>query len=356
MAATKALRVVSYNVQRWGRFDAVIDTLSRLRPDVLCLQECCQKRGPGALQKVADACGLKQVHFFGHTMDESYGNAILDAGAELAGHGDLPQGRFYHRRPPHPAGRGVIQSITPARRRRDVVMWCRGPHRRGALFVEMGTIRVCCTHLDHISENERAIQAGGLVRQLHDLRGDAKAMLLVGDLNALNDEAKWDRLDAIHEENGWAPPEDSTVPGGALHTFLENGWVDVSRGAGLSSPASPRPPSVDRAGARARGCQARADGRVGDGSDHLPVVVEVEVPAICGTCARLPRARPKTNDRPGHRRQGYLPSFSRSFALWSARAVWAGGRDRGAAPLTRRGTNVFRVPILSGGCRACSCD
>ena len=62
-------------------------------------------------------------------------------------------------------------------------------------------------------------------------------MLVVGDLNALNDEAKWDRLDAIHEENGWAPPEDSTVPGGALHTFLENGWVDVSRGAGLSSPA-----------------------------------------------------------------------------------------------------------------------
>ena len=77
MAATKALRVVSYNVQRWGRLDTIIDTLSRLRPDVLCLQECCQRRGPGALQKVADACGLKQVHFFGHTMDESYGNAIL---------------------------------------------------------------------------------------------------------------------------------------------------------------------------------------------------------------------------------------------------------------------------------------
>ena len=77
MAATKALRVVSYNVQRWGKLDAVIDTLSRLRPDVLCLQECCQTRGPGALQKVADACGLKQIHFFGHTMDESYGNAIL---------------------------------------------------------------------------------------------------------------------------------------------------------------------------------------------------------------------------------------------------------------------------------------
>ena len=131
-----------------------------------------------------------------------------------------------------------------------------------------GTLGVCCTHLDHISENERAIQAGGLVRQLHDLRGDAKAMLVVGDLNALNDEAKWDRLDAIHEEHGWAPPEDSSVPGGALHTFLENGWVDASRGAGLSSPAKDpvrrvdyvlahRPVTVKR---------ARTDAGGGDGS------------------------------------------------------------------------------------------
>ena len=213
MAATKALRVVSYNVQRWGRLDAVIDALSRLRPDVLCLQECCQRRGPGALQKVADACGLKQVHFFGHMMDESYGNAILTRAPS-----SLVMEIFL-------AGGSII-----------------GDHhiQRGALFVEMGAIRVCCTHLDHISENERAIQAGGLVRQLHDLRGDAKAMLVVGDLNALNDEAKWDRLDAIHEENGWAPPEDSTVPGGALHTFLENGWVDVSRGCLLYTSPSPR--------------------------------------------------------------------------------------------------------------------
>ena len=152
--------------------------------------------------------------------------------------------------------------------------------QRGALFVEMGTIRVCCTHLDHISENERAIQAGGLVRQLHDLRGDSKAMLVVGDLNALNDEARWDRLDAIHEENGWAPPEDSSVPGGALHTFLENGWVDASRGAGLSSPAKDPVRRVDYVLAHGPVTvkRARTDASA-DGSDHLPVVVEVEVPA-----------------------------------------------------------------------------
>ena len=251
--ATKALRVVSYNVQRWTRLDAVIDTLARLRPDVLCLQECCQKRGPGALQKVADACGLKQVHFFGHTMDESYGNAILTRAPS-----SLVMEIFL-------AGGSII-----------------GDHhiQRGALFVEMGTIRVCCTHLDHISENERAIQAGGLVRQLHDLRGDAKAMLVVGDLNALNDEARWDRLDAIHEEHGWAPPEDSSVPGGALHTFLENGWVDASRGAGLSSPAKDPVRRVDYVLAHGPVVvkRARTDASA-DGPDHLPVVVEVEVPA-----------------------------------------------------------------------------
>ncbi len=251
--ATKALRVVSYNVQRWGRLDTIIDTLARLRPDVLCLQECCQKRGPGALQKVADACGLKQVHFFGHTMDESYGNAILTRAPS-----SLVMEIFL-------AGGSVI-----------------GDHhiQRGALLVETGTIRVCCTHLDHISENERAIQAGGLVRQLHDLRGDAKAMLVVGDLNALNDEARWDRLDAIHEEHGWAPPEDSSVPGGALHTFLENGWVDASRGAGLSSPAKDPVRRVDYVLAHGPVVvkRARTDASA-DGSDHLPVVVEVEVPA-----------------------------------------------------------------------------
>ena len=158
MAATRALRVVSYNVQRWTRLDAVIDTLARLRPDVLCLQECCQKRGPGALQKVADACGLKQVHFFGHTMDESYGNAILTRAPSsvmicvessirrptpssrcclrscvcsmawkllldyhTGSDGDLFGGRLDHRGPPHPARCGA--DIIRARRRSDVVMW-----------------------------------------------------------------------------------------------------------------------------------------------------------------------------------------------------------------------------------------
>ena len=51
--------------------------------------------------------------------------------------------------------------------------------QRGALFVEMGTIRVCCTHLDHISENERAIQAGGLI---HDGPAPDAIFLSTGDV------------------------------------------------------------------------------------------------------------------------------------------------------------------------------
>lgn len=251
-AAKQALRVVSYNVQRWANVEALIHTLTRLRPDILCLQECCQKRSPEALQKVADACGLESVHFFGHTLDGRYGNAILTKSTST-----FVQEMFL-------AGGSVI----------------RGHHiQRGALLVEVGSLRVCCTHLDHISEDERCIQAGGLVRQLHDLYGDAQAMVLAGDLNCLNDEADWGRLEALHAEKSWAPPFDSTLPGGALHAFLANGWADVSAGAGRSSPAADPVRRIDYV--LAHGPVSVKGARVdpsAQASDHLPVVVELEVP------------------------------------------------------------------------------
>jgi endonuclease/exonuclease/phosphatase family metal-dependent hydrolase len=132
-AAKQALRVVSYNVQRWSNVDALIHMLTRLRPDILCLQECCQKRGPEALQKVADACGLESVHFFGHTLDGLYGNAILTKSTST-----FVQEMFL-------GGGSVI----------------RGHHvQRGALLVEVGSLRVCCTHLDHRRTSDVFRRAG----------------------------------------------------------------------------------------------------------------------------------------------------------------------------------------------------
>ena len=108
----------------------------------------------------------------------------------------------------------------------------------------MGAIRVCCTHLDHISENERAIQAGGLVRQLHDLRGDAKAMLVVGDLNALSradySAAEWAEHVEHNAQRGWAAPSDSAAEGGCLGCLLvkHDRRVELSPKITLPGPRS----------------------------------------------------------------------------------------------------------------------
>ena len=92
-------------------------------------------------------------------------------------------------------------------------------HTGAALFVEMGTIRVCCTST---TSRERARGPGRRVTRQLPLAGDAKAMLLVGDLNALNDEAKWDRLDAIRGRTAGRRPGLDGARRGA-HVF-GNGW------------------------------------------------------------------------------------------------------------------------------------
>ena len=71
------MRVVSYNVKRWSNLDAVVETLAKLEPNVLCLNECCAVSSPDALERVAEACGLTHTHFFGHVNSGRYGNAIL---------------------------------------------------------------------------------------------------------------------------------------------------------------------------------------------------------------------------------------------------------------------------------------
>ena len=139
--ASTATRVVTYNVQRWKRLDAIVETLAQTSPDVLCLHEVCATTAPDALDRVADACGMANAHFFGHVREGRYGNAILtrrpstlEAEWRLAGGSTIG---------------GVAMS---------------GTHRivRGALVVALDSgVHVACTHLDHISEDERRTQARG---------------------------------------------------------------------------------------------------------------------------------------------------------------------------------------------------
>ena len=230
---TKALRVVSYNVQRWGRLDTIIDTLARLDGRALSpgvLPEARPRRaaeGRGRLRAQAGS-------FLVTPWANPTGNAILTRAPSSAGHGIFlavamlfPYHSMAWVSTPCAALSCTNHTPTPSPRRLaggSIIGFPPHPARR--FDGEMGTIRRVLRASTTSPRTGARSRPAGWSGSSTTCGGDSKAMLVVGDLNALSDEAKWDRLDAIHEENGWAPPEDlATVPGGALHTFLENGWV-----------------------------------------------------------------------------------------------------------------------------------
>lgn len=265
------LRVMTYNVQRWHALDAITATIADAKASVVVLNECCEKtaHGPGALEAARVASGLGRSHFFGHARGGAYGNAILapSSSREIA-RLDL-------------AGGTTVAT-------RDG-----GPHRiaRGAVVVELpdvatptGPLVVVGTHLDHVSERERRVQAVDLLRRLDGL-GVADRALIVGDLNALRradyDDRAWAALSAVHAANGWAPPADSSAAGGALDALFDAAFDDLSRGSGLTSPADGPLRRIDYVlAARRLALDASAAAAVADapGSDHLPVVVDFAMP------------------------------------------------------------------------------
>ena len=88
-------------------------------------------------------------------------------------------------------------------------------------------------------------------------------------------------MERIHADNGWAPPVDSSAPGGALWRLLEAGFTDASASAGPTSPADEPLRRIDYVlAAKELGARAIAATTVpgATGSDHLPVVVDLSIP------------------------------------------------------------------------------
>ena len=81
----RRLRVVTYNVQRWHDFDAILATLERLKPEVLALNEVhAGGEHADALETVRSRLAMASAHFFGHALDGAYGNAVLTRAASTA--------------------------------------------------------------------------------------------------------------------------------------------------------------------------------------------------------------------------------------------------------------------------------
>ena len=173
-----------------------------------------------------------------------------------------------------------------------------GGGSRGAL-----NLTVACTHLDHITEAERETQLRHIVRSLG---GDERAVVLLGDLNALTrsdySADEWAVLEGENAANGWHPPS-----AGCLGILEESGWRDCFarlHAPTRSSPPSPPYPEWQRrwtahteqprfridyswlsAGARAAGLRP-VGAFVLTGatqSDHFPLVVDLAIDAA-GEC------------------------------------------------------------------------
>eukprot|EP00928_Gymnodinium_smaydae_P090015 TRINITY_DN73880_c0_g1_i1.p1 TRINITY_DN73880_c0_g1~~TRINITY_DN73880_c0_g1_i1.p1 ORF type:complete len:360 (+),score=83.86 TRINITY_DN73880_c0_g1_i1:50-1081(+) len=259
------LRVLTFNVRRFKSADggcsadAVGRALSALKPGLVALNEVDVHLRPDALSQVAEHLGGFSIAFFGHVRGR-YGNALLSrfpildvrethlrGGTEVAFppgtkkfNGEIAKEGEVHR-----IARGLLEC--------DVEV----PTGSGQSTV----LTVAVTHFDHMSEEQRRVQAAHVLEALAPNRHRA---LLVGDLNALTrsdyTDQEWSALETRASSREWAPP----APAGCLEDFRTAGFFDAfaaSRGGaplkGLHRRGTASAETLD-AGASA-GAAAHAD-------------------------------------------------------------------------------------------------
>ncbi len=185
------LTVATFNVHGATRHhQALIDLLLALDVDVLCLQECPEDTAL-ALQ------------------------ALLGSPWEVA------WAAATH------LGNGLLTRL-PIRDVDLLSLSATFSEERSAVVADLGfggsTVRVCCTHLDHVSAESRQEQWESLREQ-----ADLEAAVVCGDLNALTrsdySEAAWEEIAAVREESAWEPPVSVL-----MDALEDSGFVDVATG------------------------------------------------------------------------------------------------------------------------------
>jgi endonuclease/exonuclease/phosphatase family metal-dependent hydrolase len=220
------IRAVTFNVHGYrGGIDAVAEVLTRVRPDVVCLQECGSRR---AVHRLAGALGMEVVST--HRPFGRVRNAVLFA---------LPWEAKDQR----------VQELSREG----------GALRRGSVAVTLAAhglrIAIASVHLG-LSANERARHAAELTEAL---AAGGVPTIVGADLN---------------EE-----PTGQAVRGLAERLFDTYGAVGEP--PGNTFPARRPTDRIDyvfaSAGFRANGAWVPSDPSAATASDHLPVVVDLEL-------------------------------------------------------------------------------
>lgn len=294
------LRVLCYNVRRFKGAEgestvaAIGNALAELSPTVVALNEVDIRTRPEALSTVAERLGNFSVAFFGHAKGV-YGNALLSQHPIVATRETHLRGgsEFLI-----PAGTQKFNGEVAKEEERHRIV-------RGLLECDIELpstdgqatklLTVAVTHLDHISEEQRAMQ---LEHVLEALQAGSHPALLVGDMNALTRsdyrDEEWAALEERHAANKWA-----LEPSRCLESVVDAGFVDAFRASRGGGPLCEQPRDeaqpiftahvghpqyridycfvAGAAGLEVSGAKVHADTPL---SDHFPVSFDLAVGAV----------------------------------------------------------------------------
>jgi len=321
-ATASSLRLVSFNIHAWrdaqhhDNFDGLVELLQHLQPDVLCLNEVLhpfvappaddaywetvrQRRGYGKelpsaavpqhigdsyLSRLSSALEMPHCEFAAATQTRSFfgrapfGNCILSK-HKLEG------------------ARRVLCVATEAdlqlgdQERTIVDLEDRSCLLASVVLPGGQTLGLACTHLDHRAEEMREKQICQFLRETQDAFGQ-QPYVLCGDLNSFDerdmDVEAWRAICALYASKGWPAPRSRSL----VRTALEDaGLSDTFELQADPEPGVPHPPPsswtatrIDYVMLSNRGRGDAKDVMVrshrtlqSDVSDHLPLVVDIEV-------------------------------------------------------------------------------
>jgi endonuclease/exonuclease/phosphatase family metal-dependent hydrolase len=221
-------RLMTYNIHQGfdagqiPSLDAIVATVANESPDVLVLQEVVRGWMIDEQHDVLSVLAqrLEMYYVWLPTIGDLYGNAVLS-------------------RYPMEVIKRVPYTPGPTMRNQP----------RGALFVKIGELLVVGTHLDHTSDGTfvRQDQVRTILREL----GDAKAVVVAGDLNA--------------------EPGDIEI-----RLFDQAGFQDLGQSAGPTTTGNDPPKRIDYVwGLGVVGAQAHTTAETNLSSDHRGLVVNI---------------------------------------------------------------------------------
>ncbi|KAJ5079664.1 hypothetical protein M0811_03973 [Anaeramoeba ignava] len=206
MESKNLIKIASFNVHMWSDRDDTFSierfkkTIEKNLPDILCLQEVVcpfvfpiydaidqqqSEECEDALKYLANTFGM-EYHFY-PSYQSDFGNAILFNKSKLKGEQILYK---------------EVSSKKNDKRSFGVV----------SFDFNSFTFDVCCTHLDHISEETRLKQLDEIFNSFKENQIFEKYHFFVGDFNSLSlaedySLQNWEKIEKVRRKNFWELPK-----------------------------------------------------------------------------------------------------------------------------------------------------